>query len=136
MHADEPAAALDEGLECGLLVGVEHVTRRGQKNHRLVAAQGVVTELGGVLAGVDRKAFRGPEPPHQRNADCDRFMPVVGGLREHEDAALRLGLGHFAGVVAGATGHRQRKKDHCKADHRHPSHSMKTRSSSHAGKPR
>ncbi len=88
VHTRVPAAVGDVALERRLLVVVEHVTRGGQPDHRVVVVQVVVGEGGRVLGGVHREPVFRPQVLDRRDSRGDRAVPVPRRLGEDEHARL------------------------------------------------
>ena len=84
----QPAALLDEGLKGRLLLLVQNVTRRAQKDHHLIPRQVRGRKHAGVLRRIHREMVLGAELLDRRNAIGDGCMPEHQRLREYQRPEL------------------------------------------------
>ena len=106
MDADVPAAGADPGLERGLLVVVEHVTRRQQKHHHLESRQVVGRKLRRILGRLG-DVSAGRLQVHQLcDRGRDRFVPEPRGAAEqqHVERRARVAVGRAAAGVGRRVG--------------------------------
>ena len=83
------ATALDVGLECGLLGGVEHISGGGEEDDGLVLREVGLGERRGVFGGVDGEVVVRREPVDRRDAGIDAGgVPEARGLGEEQDLVV------------------------------------------------
>src|SRR6478752_6860628 len=84
VDADEAAAPANEALEGRLLVVIEHVARRAQKDDCSIACQTSIAESARIFGRVDLPTALTRQLGQRLDARWNRIVTVLGGLRKDE----------------------------------------------------
>jgi len=101
VDAGESAAVLNVRFERRLLLGVEHVLRRVQKDDRRIAGKVLYREGSGLFGGIDDEAVFVSKALNGVDAGGDGLMTISVRLREYENADIRCGLRRNGAAICG-----------------------------------